>query len=153
MPNPKTTDQLRAIFGLGKNLGMDKEDLEALAGEKTGGTVTRLSLLSFDQANAMIEHLGGDPFPGAGHVAARTERHRRQKAGVKQVETARHTRLIADLAAKRGLSEIGLAKLCMRIIKRSSPQTTAQGNKVVEALKAMNRRDAAAGKASVRRAA
>lgn len=149
--NPKTVDQLRAIFGLGKNLGMDKEALEELAAEKTCGQVTRLSLLTFDQANAMIEHLGGEAFPGTGHVAARTANYRKQKAGIKTVETNRHLRLIADLAAKRNMSEAGLAKLCMRVIKRPSPATTAQGNKIVEALKAMNRRDT--GTATVRRAA
>lgn len=138
---PKSTDQLRAIFGLGKSLGMDKSDLEALAYDKTGGKVERLSLLSFDQANAMITHLGGDAFPAPGHVATRTANHRKQKAGIKTVETGRHLRLIADLAAKRNMSEAGLASLCMRIIKRPSPQTTAQGNKVIEALKSMNARD------------
>lgn len=138
---PKTTDQLRAIFGLGKSLGMDKTDLEELAFDKTGGTVERLSLLSYDQANLMIVHLGGEPFPALTHVALRTANHRRQKAGIKQVETGKHLRLIADLAAKRNMSAAGLASLCMRIIKKPSPQTTAQGNKIVEALKAMNARD------------
>ena len=142
---PKTTDQLRAIFGLGKSLGMDKGDLEELAADQTDGKVERLSLLTFDQANAMITHLGGDAFPAPGHVAVRTANHRKQKAGIKTVETGKHLRLIADLAAKRNMSEIGLASLCMRIIKRSSPQTTAQGNKIIEALKAMNKRDGLAG--------
>ncbi len=140
--NPKTTDQLRAIFGLGKGLGMEKSDLEELAAAKTGGKVERLSLLSFDQANEMIKHLGGDPFPGAGHVAARTANYRKQKAGVKTVESTKHLRLINDLAAKRNMSAAGLASLCMRIIKKPAPLTTAQGNKIVEALKAMNARDA-----------
>ena len=157
---PKHTVKLRDIVDLGKSLGMDKTDLEALAADKTAGRVERLSLLSFDQANAMIAHLGGDTFPGTGHVAARTANHRRQKAGIKQVESTKHLRLIADLAAKRNMSAAGLASLCMRIIKRSAPATTAQGNKIIEALKAMNKRDLAAtaspkhsGTATVRRAA
>lgn len=141
----KTTDQLRAIFGLGKSVGMDKDSLMELANEMTDGKVERLSLLTFDQANAMIVHLGGDAFPAPGHVAVRTANYRKQKAGVKTVESTKHLRLIADLAAKRNMSEIGLASLCMRIIKRTSPQTTAQGNKIIEALKAMNKRDGLAG--------
>lgn len=149
--NPKTTDQLRAIFGLGKQVNMAKEDLEELAADVTGGRVERLSLLSFDEANAIIVRLGGDAFPGAGHVNARTANHRRQKLGVKQVETNKHLRLIRDLAAKRNMSDAGLASLCMRIIKKPAPVTTAQGNKIVEALKAMNRRDTAT--ATLRRAA
>ncbi len=140
-PQPKSTDQLRAIFGLGKNLGMDKPDLEAVAAEVTAGRIERLSLLTFDEANAVIVRLGGESFPSPGHVAVRTANYRRQKAGVKQVETSRHLKLISDLAAKRNMSRAGLASLCMRIIKRASPATTAQGNMVVEALKAMNRRD------------
>ncbi len=139
--NPKTTDQLRAIFGLGKGLGMDKGDLEILAYSLTDHQIERLSLLSFDQANAMIVHLGGEAFPGQGHVAARTANYRKQKAGVKSIETGRHLKLIRDLAAKRNMSEAGLASLCMRIIKKKAPVTTAQGNKIVEALKAMNARD------------
>lgn len=138
---PKTTDQLRAIFGLGKKLGMDKADLEELALDKTGGKVERLSLLSYDQANLMIVHLGGEPFPAPSHVTIRTANHHRQKLGIKQVETGKHLRLIQDLAAKRNMSTAGLASLCMRIIKKPAPVTTAQGNKIVEALKAMNKRD------------
>jgi len=142
MPNPKTTDQLRAIFGLGKNLGMDADDLRALAGEQTNGQVVSLKALSFDQANAMIEHLGGEAFPGTGHVAARTVRHHRQKANVKTMVTQRQIRMIDDLAAKRNMSEAGKASLCMRIIKKPKPSTSAQASKVIEALKNMNARSA-----------
>lgn len=141
---PKTTDQLRAIFGLGKNLGFDKEGLEDLAAEMTDGKVERLSLLSFDQANAMIKHLGGDPFPASGGVPVRTANHRRQKAGVRQIETGKHLKLIKDLAKGRNMSDEGLQKLCLRMIKKPRPTTTKEGNSIVEALKAMNARDAAA---------
>ncbi|MEZ5421827.1 MAG: hypothetical protein R2682_01875 [Pyrinomonadaceae bacterium] len=143
---PKTTEQLRAIFGLGRPLGMAKEDLEELAFDLTGGRTARLSLLTFPEANGMIVRLGGDPFPAPGHVAKRTEAWRNQKAGVKRIESNRQLRLIADLAAKRGMSEAALAGLCKRIIKRSSPATTAQGNKIVEALKAMIAREQNAAK-------
>lgn len=137
----KTTDQLRAIFGLGKQRDLEKNDLEALAAEVTLDRTCRLSKLTFTEANLMIERLGGDAFPAPGHVATRTANHRRQKAGIKQVETGKHLRLIKQLADQRNMSEAGLANLCMRIIKRSSPQTTAHGNKIIEALKAMNARD------------
>ena len=90
----------------------------------------------------MIVHLGGEAFPGTGHVAARTVRHHRQKANVKQMVSQKQLRLLADLAGKRNMSEAGLGSLCMRIIKRSSPVTTAQANKVIEALKSMNARSA-----------
>ena len=142
MPSqPKTTDQLRAIFGLGKKLGMEKEDLEQLAHDQTGGQVERLSALSFDQANAMIRHLGGDPFPAPGVTPIRTANHRRQKAGVKQIETRKHLDMIDELAKLRNMTPEGLEKLCRRMIKKPRPATTQEGNKIVEALKAMNKRD------------
>ncbi len=147
---PKTTDQLRAIFGLGRERGHDKESLMEMAGK-------RLSELSFDEANGLIVQLGGEAFGsppagggvaglagrggGSGHVAKRTENYRKQKANVKTLVTAKQLRLMKDLADKRNMSQIGLASLCMRIIKRSAPQTTAQCNKVIEALKSMNARD------------
>lgn len=138
---PKTTEQLRAIFGLGRSLGMAKEDLEELAFDLTGGRTARLSQITFDEANAIVVRLNGDPFPAPGHVARRTMAYRDQKAGIKRIESARHLRLISDLAAKRGMSEAALAGLCKRIIKRTHPVTTAQGNKVIEALKAMLARE------------
>ena len=142
MSNPKTTEQLRAIFGLGKKLGCDKSDLEELAADVSGGRVERLSLLSWEEANAMIVRLGGEPFTSSGlPVARRTENYRNQKAGIKRIETGRHLDLIDELARLRNMSPEGLEKLCRRMIKKPRPTTTQEGNKIVEALKAMNRRD------------
>lgn len=141
----KTTEQLRAIFGLGKKLGMEKEDLEQLAADQTGGQVERLSQLSFDQANAMISHLGGDPI-GATRLPKRTANYHRQKAGVRQIETKKHLDLIDELARLRNMSPEGLEKLCMRMIKKPRPTTTKEGNAIVEALKAMNKRDKIGGR-------
>ena len=101
----------------------------------------RLSELTFDEANTLIVRLGGEAFPAPGHVAKRTENYRKQKANVKTLVTGRQLRMMKDLADKRNMSQIGLASLCMRIIKRSAPTTTAQCNKVIEALKSMNARD------------
>lgn len=140
-PKPKTTDQLRAIFGLGKKLHCTKEDLEDLASDVTSGRVGRLSTLSFDDANAMIHRLGGEPFDPVGPTPRRTVNHRRQKAGIRQIETVKHLNLIDELARLRNMSPAGLEKLCRRMIKKSRPTTTEDGNKIVEALKAMNRRD------------
>lgn len=140
---PKTTDQLRAIFGLGRKVHMAKEDLEELACDVTNGRVERLSLLSFDEANAIISRLGGDPFPLTGSTPTRTANYRKQKAGVETIETQKQIKLIRDLAAKRNMSDEGLDRLCMRVIKETMPpSTTKKGNKIVEALKAMNKRTA-----------
>jgi hypothetical protein len=137
----KTTEQLRAIFGLGRTKGLEKEDLEEMAAEVSNGRVERLSLLSFDEANAMIVRLGGDSFTSAKPVARRTENYRRQKAGIKRVESAKHLSMIDQLARLRNMSPEGLERLCQRMIKKPRPATTAEGNKIIEALKAMNRRD------------
>ena len=139
---PKSTEQLRAIFGLGRKRGCGKEELEELAADVTNERVDRLSGLSFDEANAMIRRLGGDPFPGEGDVSRRTLNYRRQKAGVKQLETVKHLSLIDELARLRNMTPEGLEKLCQRMLNgKRRPTTTAEGNKIVEALKAMNRRD------------
>lgn len=139
---PKTTDQLRAIFGLGKKLNCEKADLEEMAADITSGRVERLSLLSFDEANAMIIRLGGEAFPVSANVPVRTANYRKQKAGIKTIETPRHLNLIDELARLRNMSPEGLERLCLRMIKKPRPVTTSEGNKIVEALKAMNRRDA-----------
>lgn len=139
---PKTTEQLRAIFGLGKNVGFDKEGLEALAFTMTEGQIERLSALSFDQANAMIRHLGGDPFPANGvQVPRRTLNHQKQKAGVVTMASPGHLKKMDDLAAKRGMGAEQLQRLCMRTIKSKRPTTAIGCSKVIEALKAMASRD------------
>lgn len=153
--SPKTTEQLRAIFGLGKKVNCGKEDLEELAYQMFDAKVERLSQLSFEQANAMIHRLGGEPFSDQSSsppLSRRTVNYHRQKAGVKQIETGRHLNLIKELARLRSMTPEGLEKLCLRMIKKPAPVTTSEGNKIVEALKAMNRRDGLYPK-STRRAA
>lgn len=142
MAPPKTTEQLRAIFGLGRPLGMEKSDLEELAAAVTHGRSSRLSQLTFDEANAMIHRLGGDPAPANGATPRRTVNHRKQQAGIKTIASARHVKLIRDLARGRRMTENGIASLAKRMRLPWPPHTTDQGNKLVEALKAMNARDA-----------
>lgn len=151
----KTHAQIRRMFGLGNRLGCGKNDLEELAWEVSNGRVGRLSGLSFDEANAMIVRLGGNPFPNSpparGGVAAvsadgvvgvprRTVNYRRQKAGIPQIATTRHLNFMRDLAQKRGITEDGLERLCRRMIDKPRPRTTAETSKIIEALKAMVKR-------------
>ncbi len=145
----KTTDQLRAIFGLGKQRGLEKPDLEELAAEKSNGRIDRLSLLSFDEANQMITHLGGEAFPASGSptVPKRTENYRKQKAGISTIETDKQLKAIKDMARQRNMTEQGITSLAKRMNLPWPPITTAQANKIFEALKSMNKRD------EVRRAA
>jgi benzoyl-CoA reductase/2-hydroxyglutaryl-CoA dehydratase subunit BcrC/BadD/HgdB len=132
---PKTVQQLRAIFGLGHKVNAGKEELEEMAGK-------RLSLLSFDEANELIKRLGGDPITTSGsREPRRTVNYRRQQVGVKQIAQHNHLKLLRDLADGRNMSEEGLQNLCRRMIGHPRPITTSETNKVIEAIKAMNARD------------
>lgn len=145
----KTNEQIRRMFGLAKApaeaAGWDpKEFLEDLASQISGGTVERLSLLNFDQANAVIRRLGGEPLnpPGSQLTSRRTVSYRRKKAGVVQIASAAQLRMLADLAAGRGITDTGLKNLCTKMIKKPVPRTSAEATKIIEAIKAMNKRDA-----------
>lgn len=140
MSQPKTTDQLRAIFGLGKEMNCEKSDLEELANDVTNGRTARLSQLFFDEANAMIKRLGGEAFPSGSKTPRRTENHRNQKGGVVKIVTAQQLKKMDDLAKKRGMSPEGLKKLCRRMLKTERPNTALGCSKVIEAIKAMNKR-------------
>src|SRR5262245_1118429 len=72
----KTSSQVRCIFGLAKKQGLDKEEIESIAGK-------RISMLSFAEANDVIKNLGGDPF--AKGTPRRTINQHRQQAGVPQI--------------------------------------------------------------------
>jgi hypothetical protein len=136
MSAAKSTRQVRCIFGLAKQRGLDNDELHALVEGATGQS--SISALSFAQADRVIEQLGGEPF-----AARRTVQYRRQRGGVPQIAQHSHLKLMRDLADRRGMGEDGLTSLAERMNLPSPPRTTAQTNKLVEALKQMNRRDAA----------
>lgn len=136
---PKTKLQLRAIFGLARKRGLEEAELRDLA--EIEFQQRSLSLLNFDQANKLITVLGGSPFPSG--RSRRTEQLHRQRAGVTQIIQGSQLDLIESLARRRGWNEESLAKLCRRVLRgKSKPVTTVDANKVIEALKAMNARDA-----------
>ena len=138
---PKTNAQLRRIFGLAKPLNCDADDLRDLAEDVSQGRVCRLSLLSWEEANAMIARLGGGP-PFQSRTPRPAGNYHRQQAGVQQIAQAGHIKLMRDLAATRGIGDEGLQRMCRRMLKgNSGPRTTAETNKIIEALKAMIARD------------
>lgn len=136
---PKSTDQLRRIFGLGKEVNAGKEDLEEMAGK-------RLSTLSFDEANVLIERLGGEPLPVTAAPSTRMQQKHRQKAGVKQIASAAQIQLMEKLWNVRpNRTAAGLETLCARVNKGvTRPRTTEECNRVIEAIKKMNSRKEAA---------
>lgn len=135
---PKTTEQLRVIFGLGKKLNCAKEDLEEMAGK-------RLSALTFDEANGMITRLGGDAFPSpAGPAPRRTQNYRKQKQQIKTIVTPAQLDKLDRLWFKYGHRTLsGLEAICKRVNRGAkTPRTTEECNRVIEAVKSMNAREA-----------
>lgn len=131
---PKTNAQVRRIFGLARERGLDEQELRALVEEVTGQA--HISRLNFTKADAVIVRLGGEPM-----AARRTIQYRRAKAGVSQVVRPAQLQLIASLASQRHWSAETLQHFCRRQCGHFPLRTTKDANKVVEALKAMNRRD------------
>ena len=104
------------------------------------GGKQHLSELTFDEANRVIVWLGGEAFRAYGN-SKRNENHKKQEAGIKTVETEIHVTAIREAAALRNMGEDGLTSLATRMNLPWPPHTTEQGNKVFEAVKAMNKRD------------
>jgi hypothetical protein len=117
---------------------------------------TGLSKMTFEEANALIVKLGGTPFrpprtdwskiaaaqPPARGDSARTRQSRRKAAGIEQVASERQIQLIAALASQRdAMSAAALTQFCKRVCGAEKPRTTKEANKIIEALKSMNRRD------------
>lgn len=140
---PKTKAQLKAIFGLAKQRGFANDDLRDLVEDEFGSR--SLSGLNFNQANRVIERLGGNAFAAAPpNISRRTLNHRRQMAGiVEEFLTQQQEIKIAELRESRKMSAEGFASLCQHTIKRHAPLTVKDGKKIIEAIKAMNKRDAA----------
>lgn len=132
---PKTTGQVRTIFGQGRRCGLDPEQLRDAVEDVTKRTRS-IAALSYTEAEQVIARLKGREF-----VPRRTLQYRRQKAGIQQVVQQGQLTLIAELAAQRNWSAETLAGFCKRQCKHERPRTTGEANSVIEALKDMNRRD------------
>ena len=138
--NPRTLKQNSAIWSLANKRGLSNEELQNKAYEVTKRT-KHLSKLSFDEANKLIKELGGRPFPSF-------TRSRRPKVGTPQPVTEEHLRKMESLwFAKSHRTAVGLRTLCNRMLKDADgnpldrPTTAHECNKVIEAIKAMNKRD------------
>lgn len=133
----KSYDQVKAIFGAAKECGIDPgEPLRDVVEDVTRRTRS-IKALTHAEAEKVIKRLKGDSF-----VPTRTLQWRRQKAGIKQLVQDSQLTLIARLASQRdGWTGESMTKFCRKMIKRDRPITTDEANKIIEALKAMNRRD------------
>jgi hypothetical protein len=138
---PKSKGHLRAIYGLGREKRMDNDELHQFvlsrlplnsAARKSGSFAD----LTFAEAQRAIAALKGNDF-----VPLRTLQYRRQKAGIKQMVQKSQLDLIVELATQRNWTADTLEGFCLTVCKHKKPRTTADANKVIEGLKAMNRRD------------
>ncbi len=132
---PKTTGQVRAMFGEANKCGLDEEALRDVVEDVTRRT-RHISELSYSEAEQVIERLKGKSF-----VPRRTLQYRRQKAGIKEVVQASQLQLIAQLASQREWTAESLVKFCKRQCGHHPLRTTEDANKVIEALKSMNKRE------------
>ena len=130
----KTPAQLRTIFALSKNRGLNDDELRSIVEEQTGSR--SISGLSRNDAEKVIGRLGGRSV-----TPRRTVQHRRRKAGVPQIASPAHLDLMRSLARQRDMSDAGLEQLSRRQCGHYPPRTTSETNSVVEALKAMNKRE------------
>lgn len=134
-PNKKTTQQVRAIYGEARRRGLDDDQLHDLVASVTMRTRS-IKELTHAEAQKVIQRLKGNSF-----VPLRTLQYRRQKAGIPVLVRPDQLTLIAELASQRDWSIETLAAFCKRQCKREVPRTTSDANKVIEALKAMNKRE------------
>lgn len=144
-----TDSQRRAIFGLAKRNGLDDEMIRSAVETVTGRTIdfqhTGIADLTFSEANQLIAKLGGVPF------ASRDLHRQRKNAEIKRAvrkggnpDIKSQLDLIAELASQReqmrGKPE-ALKSFIQRCIKKDAPTTTTEATVIIEALKAMNRRE------------
>lgn len=140
---PRTLKQNNALHKLLDQRGFAQEDKADMVFDFTKGRTEHSSEMSFDECNAMITHLGGQAFPKSGTTPRRTTNYRRQQAGIEQIASPTHKDLMRNLWRKKDdRTDEGLESLSARVNKGLRiPRTTKEVNRVIEAIKAMNRRD------------
>jgi hypothetical protein len=131
----KTANQVRAIYAEARKRGLDSDALHDMVESVTRRTRS-VSKLTHAEAQRVIQNLKGESF-----VPLRTLQYRRQKSGIAALVRPDQLTFIAELASQRDWSPETLTTFCQRQCKRNSPRTTNEANKVIEALKAMNKRE------------
>lgn len=142
----KTNSQIRAMFALAKpRAAMCDQDVHEYLGnrayEETSGRTSSLAELTFVEANQIISRLGGTKFAGQG-LSKRTKNYHNQQAGIRTIATAAHLQKMEDLwFAFPHRTPNGLTQICLNTIKQERPRTADECNKIVEAVKSMNKRE------------
>ncbi len=140
MPKFRTKAQNSLMFGLAAKAGVSHDDLREWTSEITNGRTDHTSELYYGEAVEIIDRL--QKFVNPDETPRRTVNYRKQKTGVKTIETQAQLKKINDLwFAIPGRTASGLESICLRTIKIEKPRTTKEGNKIVEAIKSMNARE------------
>lgn len=142
---PRTKAQNSALHSLLSKHGFDADSKAEMVYFYTDRRTEHSSEMSFDEANRMIHKLGGQPFTAAPEHNGKSRRavnYQNQKAGVKTIVSPTHIDLMNRLwRLREGRTPEGLIALSQKIIKKDRPATSTECNKVIEAIKSMNRRD------------
>lgn len=140
MPKFRTKQQNSRMFGLAAKIGLSHEDLRDYAADVSDGRTEHTSKLYINEAKEVIHRL--EQLLPENQVSRRTVNYRRQKTGVPQIVTPQHIKLMNDLWFKFSYrTASGLESICLKTIKVEKPRTTAECNKIIEAIKDMNRRE------------
>jgi hypothetical protein len=131
---PKDHGQVKSIFAEAKKRALDGETLRDLVADVTRRTRS-IADLTHAEADRVIRRLKGRDY-----TPLRTMQHRRAKTGVSQIVTDDQLTKIAALATQRKWSAQTLVNFCIRQCGHPV-RTTVDANKVIEALKAMNKRE------------
>lgn len=133
----RTLRQNNALHDLLNKRGFTGDDKAEMVFDVTGGRTEHSSEMSVEEANVMIERLGGVPVT----MSRRTIQYRRQKAGVKTIVTPEQTGKIERLLQQRNIDGDGYKSLCNGMFKHDEPHTSKEASAIIEALKAMISRD------------
>lgn len=135
---PRTKQQNSVLHKLLGDFSFTADDKAEMVFDITGGRTEHSSEMSVDECNRMIVRLGGKAISNS----RRSQQLDRQIAGVKQIATAKHRNLMEMKARNRGISKDGLGDLSAKVNKGVRiPRTSEEVNHVIEALKAMDKRD------------
>lgn len=141
MHKPRTLQQNKIIHSLLNTWGFDSESKREMVLDITKGRTESTKELTFAEANFLIEKLQGTAPSNAPGKSTRNIQHKRATAGVPTIVTPTHLDEMRRLwRSIEGRTDAGLQSLTERIIKKPRPRTAQECNKVIEAIKSMNKR-------------
>lgn len=141
----KSTKLQKSIIHALKNKAKIKDEYyRTLIFNLSNGRTDTSKELTTVEANKLIKELGGTPPQSGNGCSRRTQQRRNQKAGVVGLITPAQTTALNALAEARWGVNYGqpLQSLCQRMYRRKSPHTSKQAQSLIEAIKAMQQRDA-----------